>query len=170
VLTGSECTGKTTLAARLAQHYGTVFVPEQSRAYLEAKEAPLTYGDVEPIARAVLAAEEVLAPRAHRLLILDTDLVSTVVYSRHYYGDCPPWVEDAARSRPRHLYLLHHPDVPWVPDGAQRDRPHRREDMHALFEKALHDLGVPCVHIRGGWEERGEEARRAIDARLADRP
>jgi NadR type nicotinamide-nucleotide adenylyltransferase len=169
VLTGSECTGKSRLASELAEHYRTVWVPEQSRAYLEAKGAPLVYADVEPIARAAIVAEEEAAPRAHGLLILDTDLLSTVVYSRHYYGYCPPWVEAAARERRGHLYLLHHPDVPWVPDGLQRDIPDRREHMHALFREALDERGARCVDIRGGWEERRARARRAIDA-LRARP
>jgi NadR type nicotinamide-nucleotide adenylyltransferase len=164
VLTGSECTGKTTLASELAEHYRTVWVPEQARVYLEAKGAPLVYADVEAIARAVITAQEEAAPRADRLLILDTDLLSTVVYSRAYYGDCPPWVEAAARERRGHLYLLHHPDVPWVPDGLQRDIPDRREHMHALFREALESGGARYFDIRGGWEERRNRARRAIDA------
>ncbi|HXB53854.1 MAG TPA: AAA family ATPase, partial [Vicinamibacteria bacterium] len=41
MLTGSECTGKTTLASELAEHYRTVWVPEQSRVYLDRKGAPL---------------------------------------------------------------------------------------------------------------------------------
>ncbi len=164
VLTGSECTGKSTLASELAEHYRTVWVPEQSRAYLDAKGAPLVSADVEAIARAVIAAEEEAVRRAARLLILDTDLLSTVVYSRHYYGDCPPWVEAAARERRGHLYLLHHPDVPWVPDGLQRDIPDRRDYMHALFREALEAGGARYVDVRGDWEERRDRARRAIDA------
>ena len=35
VVTGSECTGKTTLAARLAERYRTAWVPEFARAYAE---------------------------------------------------------------------------------------------------------------------------------------
>jgi NadR type nicotinamide-nucleotide adenylyltransferase len=166
VLTGSECTGKTTLASELAEHYRTVWVPEQARVYLDAKGAPLVYADVEAIARAVIAAEEAVVSRADRLLILDTDLLSTVVYSRAYYRDCPPWVETAARERRAHLYLLHHPDVPWVPDGLYRDVPDRREEMHALFRKALEAGGARYLDIRGGWEERRARARRAIDALL----
>jgi len=167
VLTGSECTGKTTLASELAEHYRTVWVPEQSRVYLDRKGAPLVYADVEAIARAVIAAEEEAVSRADRLLILDTDLLSTVVYSRAYYGDCPPWVEAAARERRGQLYLLHHPDVPWVADGLYRDVPDRREEMHALFRKALEAAGAHYLDIRGGWEERRARARRAIDARRA---
>ena len=37
VVTGSECTGKTTLATELAQHYGTAWVTEFVRQFVEAK-------------------------------------------------------------------------------------------------------------------------------------
>ena len=39
VVTGSECTGKTTLATELAQHYDTVWVPEFLRQFVEEKGA-----------------------------------------------------------------------------------------------------------------------------------
>ncbi len=167
VLTGSECTGKTTLAAALAERYGTLWVPEPARAYAEAKPGPLGYEDVEPIARAHIAAADEAAAGARGLLILDTDLVSTVVYSRHYYGHCPAGVERAARERLAHLYLLHHPDVPWLPDPA-RDRGHRREHIHELFRQGLDALGARVVDVRGGWAERRERAVRAIDTLLEE--
>ena len=96
VLTGSESTGKTTLAADLAAHYRTVWSPEFARAYADRKKGPLDRSDVEPIARGQIAGEDEAARRAGRLLILDTDLLSTVVYGRHYYGRFPEWIEKAA--------------------------------------------------------------------------
>ena len=163
VVTGSECTGKTTLARELAAHFGTAWVPEQSRVHAEAKAAPLTAADVEPIARLTLEAEARLAPAATGgLLVLDTDLASTVVYARHYYGACPPWIEREARRRAPALYLLCHTDVPWADDGV-RDRPHLREQMHALFHHELVSLGAPIVHVLGPHAERLAVAVAAVD-------
>src|SRR5262245_44839117 len=122
-LIGSESTGKTTLAALLGRHFACPWVAEAARAYVEGRKAPLTAADVEPIARAQMAAEDAGRAAAERLLVLDTDLVSTAVYARHYYGSCPAWIEREARARLADLYLLHHPDVPWVADGPYRDRP-----------------------------------------------
>ena len=166
VLTGSESTGKTTLAADLAAHYGTVWSPEFARAYVDRKHGPLDRSDVEPIARGQIAGEDEADRRASRLLILDTDLLSTVVYGRHYYGRCPEWVEKAAQRRLGDLYLLHHPDVPWVADGAKRDLPQAREQVHALFEEALEAFRARWVDVRGPWPERRVAAVTAIDALL----
>jgi NadR type nicotinamide-nucleotide adenylyltransferase len=167
VLTGSESTGKTMLAAELAAHYATVSVGEYGRAYMNQKRAPFEASDVEPIARGQIAAEDAAARRANKLLVLDTDLMSTVAYARHYYGACPPWVEEAARARAGHLYLLHHPDVPWVPDPGQRDRPQHRGEMHVLFRETLDSFGVSVVDIVGSWAERKNRAIAAIDGLLS---
>ena len=164
VLTGPESTGKTTLVAELAIHYGTVCSAEFSRTYLDRKQAPLDDTDVEPIARGQITNEDDAALRASGLLILDTDLVSTVVYSRYYYGRCPEWIAEAARDRLAQLYLLLQPDVPWVPDGEQRDRPAAREEMHRLFRYALQAFGARHVEIGGSWSERRLRAIASIDA------
>jgi len=166
VVTGSECTGKTTLAGDLARQFRTVWVAEYAREYLDHKVAttglPLDASDVEPIARGQIAAEDRGAALAKGLLVLDTDLVSTAVYARHYYGACPAWIEHAARDRRADLYLLCDIDVPWVADPA-RDRPHHREHMHALFVEALDALGAPFVTIRGSWAARRTAATSAVD-------
>jgi len=152
VVTGSECTGKTTLAAALAEHYALTWLREQSRVYAETVARPLTAFDVEPIARAQLAAEDEAMAAAtaagDRWIVLDTDLVSTVVYARHYYGGCPPWIVDEARARLAQRYLLCGIDVPWRPDSV-RDRPVAREEMHESFRRSFDEFGVrPCA-VRG---------------------
>lgn len=167
VVTGSECTGKTTLAGDLARQFGTVWVAEYAREYLDRKLAttglPLDESDVEPIARGQITAEDRGAALTKGLLVLDTDLVSTAVYARHYYGVCPAWIEQAARDRRADLYLLCDIDVPWVADPA-RDRPHQREHMHALFIDALDALGAPYVSIRGSWPDRLARAIAVVSA------
>ena len=97
VVTGSESTGKTTLARDLAAHFGAQWVPEQSRSYAERVRRELKADDVAPIASEQIAAEDAALVEAirtrRRWLFLDTDLLSTVVYARHYYGSCPAWIE-----------------------------------------------------------------------------
>ncbi len=165
VLIGSECTGKTTMAALLAKRYGTVWVPEAARFYAEKKQGPLTAADVAPIARMHLDAAGRALFRAVDLLFLDQDLVSTVVYSRHYYGDCPAWVERAAWERRADLYLLHRPDIPWFPDPS-RDRGHQRTEMHDLFVAALRELGAETADIFGDGQARVDRAVGAVDTLL----
>jgi NadR type nicotinamide-nucleotide adenylyltransferase len=165
-VTGPESTGKTTLAARLADHSHTVWVPEASRAYAERKQSPLLLDDVVPIAREHVAMADDAARLASGMLVLDTDLLSTVIYSRHYYGVVPPEVDTLERARRADLYLLCDVDVPWVPDGV-RDRPADRERMLALFRDALDARELRWTMIRGDWDERWHAARDTVDIFLA---
>ncbi len=168
VLTGSESTGKTTLAHRLAAHYGTVASREFVRAYAIARGNQLGFEDHGPIARGQMAAEDEAVAQAHRVAFIDTDLVSTVVYCEHYFGRCPAWIIEAAVERAGDLYLLMNIDVPWVADPA-RDRGDRRPEMHALFRGRLEAMQLPYVEISGNWDERFAAALRAVDALLAHR-
>lgn len=166
VVTGSECTGKTTLAQLLAAHYRTAWVPEFARRFVLETGAAPEYRDVGQIARGQIALEDEGAAQAGRLLVQDTDLISTIVYSRHYYGDCPDWIEPALEKRRADLYLLCNIDVPWIPEGEMRDRGDRREEMQALFFNALLDRGVTFQEIRGSRDERLLEAVRGIEPLL----
>ncbi len=164
VVTGSECTGKTTLAFWLSQRLGVPCAAEFARSYAERAARPLGPDDVEPIARGQMASEDAaIAALSGRFVVLDTDLVSTVVYARHYYGACPAWIEDAARARRGDLYLLCAPDLPWTPDGV-RDRPDRREEVHGLFVATLRALRAAVAPITGHGEERSTAALRAVRA------
>jgi NadR type nicotinamide-nucleotide adenylyltransferase len=168
-VTGPESTGKTTLARRLAESVDTAWVAEGSRIYAERVARPLEASDVSPIAREHIAlADEGAAlarARGATSLILDTDLLSTVIYARHYYDAVPPWVEDAERARHADLYLLCDVDVPWIADGV-RDRPTDRGAMFDRFHRALTLRNSDVVVIRGDWDMRWALASAAAAERL----
>lgn len=164
-VTGSESTGKTTLARDLADHFGVLWVREQSRTYAERVRHSLTAEDVSPIASEQIAAEDAAlveaARRGDRWLFLDTDLVSTVVYARHYYGSCPSWIEAEARARLAELYLVADIDIAWQPDGI-RDRPHAREELDLAFREVLTEFNARSCHVRGLGEHRLASALNCI--------
>lgn len=162
VVTGSECTGKTTLALALAGTLGAPCVPEFARAYAEAKGRVLDASDVEPIARGQMTAEDRVVETGVPLAVLDTDLVSTVVYARHYYGACPAWIEAAARQRLGTLYLLCDVDLPWQADDV-RDRPRHRVELHAAFVATLETCEARVALVRGVGDERFALARLAVE-------
>jgi len=170
VLIGPECTGKTWLAGELAGHFGVPWAPEHAREYVDRHDSALTYADVDPIARGQRAGEDAAIERARDggapLVVLDTDLVSTMVYSRHYYGACPPWIEDEAARRLGDLYLLHHVDVEWVADGRQREQPERRGELLERFRATLEGLGARAADVVGPWAERRRLAIQAVEALL----
>ncbi|HEX7152628.1 MAG TPA: ATP-binding protein [Thermoanaerobaculia bacterium] len=163
-LTGPESTGKTALASWLAEELRTVWVPEYARDYALARNNELTAEDVEMIARGVIESTEQLAPGANGILILDTDLISTVVYARYYYGDCPAWIVEEARARRADLYLLLDTDLPWHPDPVRDAGGDDREDLFDLFRRALDEFDARWEIISGD-----EGARRAKALQLIGR-
>lgn len=169
VLTGSESTGKTTLARQLAAHYGAELVPEFVREFAERKNAPIDFNDHGPIARGQMALEDMHIARAAGLVIQDTDLLSTVVYCEHYFGRCPPWIAEAAAQRRPTLYLLCEIDIAWEHDGV-RDRGHMRDEMQQLFRDAVSRSGTRYAVITGEGAIRLVNAIAAIDtvARLQE--
>jgi NadR type nicotinamide-nucleotide adenylyltransferase len=166
VFTGSESTGKSTLATAVAQHYGVDVVPEFVRAFAEQRGGTIEFSDHGAIARGQMALEDEHLARDPRLVIQDTDLLSTVVYCRHYFGRCPEWIEEAAHARRPDLYLLCDIDSPWVADRV-RDRGHMREEMQKLFEQAVKKNGTRNVALSGTIEERFKTAIRLIDTLLS---
>jgi NadR type nicotinamide-nucleotide adenylyltransferase len=173
VLIGPESTGKTWLASELAALYGVPWSAEHAREYVERHGASLGYADVDPIGRGQKRNEDVAIARAAAagapLVVLDTDLLSTSVYSRHYYGDCPRWIEEEAARRLGELYLLHHVDVPWVAEGNMREQPERRAELLERFRSALAAAGVKVAEVEGSWDERRRQAVEAITALVAER-
>src|SRR5215475_1667086 len=64
VFTGSESTGKSTLAAAVASHYGVEVVPEFVRAFAEQRGGGIEFSDHGPIARGQMALEDEYIARA----------------------------------------------------------------------------------------------------------
>ena len=157
VLYGPESTGKSSLAKELARYYNTVYVEEFSRSYTESKaklNQKLTKIDVLPIAIGQMHLENKQYKKANNLLICDTDLLETKVYSEFYYnGFCPDIVKKYALENTYDLYFLTYIDTPWEADEI-RDQPNTRLQMFDAFEQALIDSKKKYRIVKGSFEER----------------
>jgi NadR type nicotinamide-nucleotide adenylyltransferase len=164
-ITGPESTGKSTLAAQLAAHYGTVFAPEVARAYLEENGPSYTLADLEAIAHGQLAAEDAVVAQASQLLFCDTDLLVIKIWAENAFGTCPAWVL-AELARPRYaLTLLLGIDLPWVPDPLrEHPEPAQRRYFYNLYRAELQARGWPFVEVSGAPAERFAQACAAIEA------
>lgn len=171
---GAESTGTTTLAGQLADHYQTVWVPEYGREYCEKMQAQgldlWTYKwrseEFIEIARNQQEMEDRLAREANRLLICDTDVLSTGIWHERYIGHRSAEVEAIAASRHHDLYLLTDCDLPFIQDGL-RDGETIREWMTNRFEQVLTEHGLPWVKIRGFGRQRLDAAIAEVGRLLA---
>jgi NadR type nicotinamide-nucleotide adenylyltransferase len=167
VVFGPESTGKTTLSKQLARHYNTVWVPEYAREYLQEKwnkeQRTCEPKDLLPIARGQMRMENALTLQARDILICDTDLLETKVYSEAYYlGYCDPLLEKYALSNSYSLYLLTYIDVPWVKDDL-RDKPGERERMFCYFKRTLEKYNRNFATLKGSKKTRLKQAITTID-------
>jgi len=170
VLFGPESTGKTTLSEQLARHYNTVWVPEYAREYLQDKwnkeRKTCEPEDLLPIAIGQIKLENELSKLATNVLICDTDLLETKVYSEAYYlGYCDPVLEKYALKNTYDLYFLTYIDVPWVGDDL-RDKPDKRETMFEYFRNTLEKYNRPYIILKGNKKTRLKEAINHIDKLL----
>ncbi len=173
VLFGPESTGKTTLSQQLARHYNTVWAPEYAREYLQNKwnnmRKTCEAKDLIPIAIGQIKLENDLAKKADKVLICDTDLLETKVYSQEYYGGfVDKELDQAAKENQYDLYLLTYIDTPWEADDL-RDRPELRQEMFNAFEKALIDHNKNYILLKGDKKTRLKKAVDAIDKILAQK-
>lgn len=166
VLIGAESTGKSTLAAQLASRLGLPLTREYARLYVERVARPLGADDVEPIAKGQLAEEDRFGEVP--VVLHDTNLLSTLIYARHYYAFAPQWLEEALRTRPYDLYLFCQPDIPWLADEGQRDSEVARAQLHQAFDAELRSRHATIVRIEGGADERLALALSAVE-RLVNR-
>jgi nicotinamide riboside kinase len=169
VLVGAESSGKTTLARQLSRRLGAPWLPEYARRHL-AGRAGYTADDVLTIARAQHAAEQRLVASGHSLLLVDTDLLVTRIWSEVRFGACPAWIDTTLRSTlaapRRRLYLLPRPDdVPWTADRL-RENPYDRDMLHERYRAALVEMGATFVELGGTRRERVGVAEAAVLAAL----
>ena len=168
VLCGPESSGKSWLSGVLQAHFGGVVVAEYVRHFIDQEGRDTCYADIPTIARGQLEWEDRARAQAPELLILDTHLLSNLLWSRTLFGDCPHWVESALLERRYDLHLLLSPDdVEWTADG-QRCQPELSQ-RQAFFEATCDWL---CQHqrpmqiIEGDWSERRRQALLAVEQLL----
>jgi len=163
---GAESTGKTTLCRDLAAHFGSLWVPEYMRTYLQAKwdneQLTCTWDDLLPIAQGQIALENKLAKQVseiadnHHYLFCDTSLFELMAYSNWYYDDCPAALTHAALAHHYDLILLTEVDTPWVADDL-RDSPHQRDEISDYFASQLTHHNKPFHRIGGDRDERVQQ-------------
>jgi NadR type nicotinamide-nucleotide adenylyltransferase len=170
-LLGAESTGKTTMAAALAERFETVWVPEYGRGYTEEGRepgAPWRSIELVHIVRIQGWLEGELGSQAKRLLVCDTDAFTTSVFHDVLVGGPQPAELRDAVARERYdLFLLCGTDVPFVQDGWRDERARTRLEMHERYRRFLEERHERWLLLEGDHETRLATASAAVDALLA---
>ncbi len=151
-VTGAECTGKSTLAAALADAFGAPLVQEVARSYLSGRRG-YDRDDVLAIARAQLKAEQSALNGGQRVVVADTDLTVIQVWWEEKFGELDPWIADALGRRSDRRYLVTRPDLPWESDPL-RESPLDRGRLHQRYLQILEASPFPYYEVTGFGSER----------------
>jgi nicotinamide riboside kinase len=163
VLTGPECTGKSTLAVQLAQHYNTFCIAEYAREYVGSLSRPYDYDDVVHIAETQVQQLEEYSIHAHRILFLDTYLIITKVWFDIVYKRRPEWIDKELSKHSVDFYLLCDTDIPWEADPVRENGGARREYLLELYKKELLYFACEFGIVQGSGDERLKNAIRLVD-------
>lgn len=160
VILGAESTGTTTVAEKLAERLGTVWVPEYGAEYCMDLDDLWTHEwtteEFIDIAKEQTWRENMAARAANKVLICDTDAFATGVWHERYMGFRSHAVESLAFPH-AHYFVTDPVGVPFVQNGI-RDGEHIRLEMHGTFLERLEESGRPYSVLSGSLEERLDAA------------
>lgn len=163
---GGECTGKTLLCQALAAALPGLWVPEYLREFVDRHERVPTRADQGNIFDAQIRREADALAHAARAgvawVACDSAPIATALYSAMYFDD-RSLAEQAAQHHASYAFtLLTDIDLPWEPDGVQRDGP----AVRAAFDERVHAWlaarGVPFARIGGEGSQRVDNAIAAL--------
>lgn len=165
VAIGPESTGKSTLCKQLGLHFNANVVEEYARAFLNKNGTNYTYNNLLTIAQGQVAAEE----KAHlnlktNLLIADTDMYVMKVWCEYVFGKCHYFILNNLAANNANLYLLMHPNIPWVKDNL-REYPNEkiRWELFYYYKDIVVNSGINFIEINStNYHERFLTAKTAI--------
>jgi HTH-type transcriptional repressor of NAD biosynthesis genes len=160
-LVGSESTGKSTLAKRLAEHFQTEYVPEVARNIIEhTKDCKIE----QLIEIAASHAKAILLKQksANKILMSDTELLITRSYAAFLFNQklcAENWIVEANQFD---LYIFLENDCPFIQDGTRLNEKERDalNDHHKVFFEANN---IKMVFIGGDWENRFNTSVKTIN-------
>jgi nicotinamide riboside kinase len=172
LLLGGECTGKTALAQALAKVWVHQFperpvsvVSEALRDFTSRTGRTPAFDEQPAIwqQQTQLLFEATQASPDGGLVICDPAPLMTAVYSVQYFDDDSLISQALAATDPADVIVLCSPDIPWEPDGIQRDGPQARQRTHDLLEELiLPHLCNEVIVLSGSVDERISQVRARV--------
>jgi nicotinamide riboside kinase len=155
---GGESTGKSTLAAALADLLPAVIVTEFLRDWVKARGRVPLPAEQASVMAAHRASEESALLRADRTgkpwVVSDSGPLMTAVYSLQYYDDAALLPQALEWTAQCDTVVWCQDDFPWQPDP-QRDGPHARAgSQRVLAEIFAEHPELPVLVAAGSFEER----------------
>ena len=162
---GAECSGKTTLAKRLAaelthQGFSACFVAEALREWCDRNQRTPKANEQTDIAK--LQIQRIQDAPAVDYLIADTTALITAIYSEIIFNDTSLYPLALESQRGFDLTFVMGLDLPWVADSIQRDGVATQSEFDAKLRHILLGQGIGFSVIYGSGDERFDNAMTAV--------
>lgn len=157
VFLGAMSTGKSTLTEALAKKYQTTFAPEYGRQYWEEHQIDRRIGfeDFNVIADRHIAYENQMTLEANRYLFVDTNAITTAMYSMDYHHKIPDLLKQLANENAQRydLFFLCEDDIPYD-NTWDRSGPQKRAVFHQQIIADLKQRRIPYIPLTGSLDQR----------------
>jgi HTH-type transcriptional regulator, transcriptional repressor of NAD biosynthesis genes len=163
VLVGTESTGKSTLARRMAAELNTLWTHEYGRELWEAQGLQGSFADFLKIARRQRQREDAAARHSRRFLFCDTNAWTTLQWSlrAHRTADARlhRLVDDTVAD---YTWILCDNDFGWVQDGTREMEGAASGEFQQQHVRDLERRGIPFATVTGPVEERVVQVKQAL--------
>ncbi len=168
VFFGAPSTGKTTLVQALAEKHQTVWVPEYGREYWQQHQVDrrLTLEQLWEIGIGHRQREDKAVMAARQMMFVDTEAITTCMFSMYYHDACDPrllQLADESYRRYDHFFLCQ-TDIPYD-DTWDRSGAVFREVFQRRIEAELKARKIPYVSLSGSLEQRIKLVEQKLEAR-----
>ncbi|MCL2147909.1 MAG: AAA family ATPase [Methanomassiliicoccaceae archaeon] len=166
VFLGAMSTGKSTIVEALAKRHGTTFAGEYGRDYWSEHQVDrrLSAEAFDEIAAGHMEREEAAFLSADRYCFVDTNAITTYMYSLDYHGSATESLTRLAEdNRSRYdLFFLCGDDIPYD-DTWDRSGDQKRHEFQRRIVGDLDARGIPYITLTGDLETRMRKVDEALD-------
>jgi HTH-type transcriptional regulator, transcriptional repressor of NAD biosynthesis genes len=157
VFLGAPSTGKTTIAEEMSKQFNTVWMPEFGREYWEKHNINrrLSLNQLVEIAEGHLEREEALLSQSNKFLFVDTNAITTYIFSLYYHGEVALRLKDLAveASIRYDIVFVCDIDIPYS-DTWDRSGEVNRQAFHKQIVADLISRKIPYFLLQGDLQRR----------------
>lgn len=166
VFLGAMSTGKTTITEALAERYHTTCALEYGREYWATHQVNrrISFKAFNEIALGHIEKEELAFKNANKYCFVDTNAITTYMFSLDYHGEAPELLTKIADENYKRydIFFLCDDDIPyddtWDRSGNQKRKVFQKQIISDLLERK-----IPFILIQGDLESRMRRVEEVLE-------